>query len=214
MRTIEVKLFQFDELSDSAKEKAREWYREGNPNDLLDNMLESFETAAELLGITFESRTVSLMNGKTRQESDIRYSGFSSQGDGASFGGSFEFAKGCSKAIRAEFSEDKTLHRIADELTVLQSRKVLGSQNCEPITAKITQSGSYFHMDVEINEDEDGETILQGEDADTFRDLMRDFAQWIYDSLEAEHDYQNSNEVVDENILGNEYEFDEEGERA
>lgn len=29
MKTIEIKVYSFDELEDSAKEKAREWYREG-----------------------------------------------------------------------------------------------------------------------------------------------------------------------------------------
>ena len=43
---------------------------------------------------------------------------------------------------------------------------------------------------------------------------MRDFAQWIYDSLEKEYEYQMSDEFVTENIEANEYEFDEEGNRA
>jgi hypothetical protein len=40
---------------------------------------------------------------------------------------------------------------------------------------------------------------------------MRDFADWIYRQLESEYDYANSDESVDENILCNEYEFDENG---
>lgn len=211
MRTVEVKLFQFDELSDAAKEKARDWYREGND---FDPEFESFETAAKLLGISIASRDVPLMSGKMRQEPDIRYSGFSSQGDGASFVGSYEFAKGCSKAIRAEFPEDKTLHRIADALTVLQSRKVLAFQSREPITANITQSGNSVHkytMDIELDE---GTVYLSEDETKELLELMRDFAQWIYDALEADYNYQQEDEVVDDNILANEYEFTEEGERA
>lgn len=211
MRTVEVKVFQFDELSDAAKEKARDWYKEGND---FDPEFESFETAAKLLGITFGTRTVSLMSGKTREETDIRYSGFSSQGDGASFVGSYEFAKGCSKAIRNEFPEDKTLHHIADALTVLQSRKVLAFQSREPITATIKQSGHYSHkytMDIELDE---GTVYMSDDETKELLELMRDFAQWIYDALEAEYDYQQKDETVDDNIIANEYEFTEEGERA
>lgn len=191
MRTVEVKVFQFEELSESAKETARNWYRDGND---FDPEFESFETAAKLLGITFGTRTVSVANGKTYQETDIRYSGFSSQGDGASFVGSYEFAKGCSKAIRSEFPEDKVLHHIADALTVLQSRKVLAFQSREPITATITQSGHYSHkytMDIELDE---GTVYLSEDDTKELLELMRDFAQWIYDSLQEEYDYQQSDE--------------------
>lgn len=215
MRTIEVKLFQFEELSDAAKEKARDWYREGNPDDLLDNMLESFETAAKLLGITFETRSIPLMNGGTRTESKILYSGFSSQGDGASFEGRYEFTKGCSKAIRKEFPEDKALHRIANGLTVLHTRYLLAHGTS--LVARITQSDNhYVHkytMDVDVNE-ADGETGINEENANEFRELMRDFAQWIYDALEAEYNYQNSDEAVDDSITANEYEFEEDGTRA
>jgi hypothetical protein len=47
-----------------------------------------------------------------------------------------------------------------------------------------------------------------------FRDLMRDFADWIYKGLEAEYDYRMSDEAVDEAMEVNEYEFTEEGEPA
>ena len=42
MRTISTNVFQFDELSDVAKEKAREWeYR--NANEQVDEMLTQYE---------------------------------------------------------------------------------------------------------------------------------------------------------------------------
>ena len=43
---------------------------------------------------------------------------------------------------------------------------------------------------------------------------MRDFAQWIYDGLEAEYEYRQSDEVIDEAMIANEYEFTEDGELA
>ena len=46
-------------------------------------------------------------------------------------------------------------------------------------------------------------------DEDAFAQLMRDFADWIYKTLEAEHDWLTSDEVVDEALA--EETFDEDG---
>jgi hypothetical protein len=43
-------------------------------------------------------------------------------------------------------------------------------------------------------------------------DLMRDFARWIYKSLEQEYDYRLSDEAIDESL--GQYEFDEDGEQV
>lgn len=43
---------------------------------------------------------------------------------------------------------------------------------------------------------------------------MRDFADWIYERLSDEYDYQTSDSAVEETIRANEYEFDEDGERV
>jgi hypothetical protein len=43
---------------------------------------------------------------------------------------------------------------------------------------------------------------------------MRDFADWIYKQLEAEHNYQMSDEQIDESIKCNEVEFSEDGSYA
>lgn len=201
MRTIEVKIYQFHELSDAAKEKARDWYREGIELHT-DAVFEPAESAAKLLGITFAQRSIPLMNGKTRSESDIRYSGFSSQGDGASFVGTYEYRKDAPQAVRAEFPEDTVLHRIADELEALQA-----AHDGDTISARVSQSGRYVHKytmfaDVSVG-DEDGNDHT----TNSLLRTMRDFAQWIYDYLFDEWEYQLSDEAVDDSITANEYEF-------
>lgn len=55
---------------------------------------------------------------------------------------------------------------------------------------------------------------MRDEATDGIKELLRDYMRWIYKQLEKEHEYQNSNEVVDETITINEYEFDEDGNRA
>ena len=205
MRTIKKTLFKFDELSDSAKEKARDWWRasELSDMDLIDR--DDFEAITKILGIKFDEKRVPLMNGSTRGESKIYYSGFCSQGDGACFEGRYSYAKGCAKEIRKYAPQDTRLHSIADQLQELQRKHFYR------IEARATHSGHYYHsgcMSVDV--------YLKGEDAprdveEDTRDILRSFADWIYRQLEKEYEYRMSDENVDENIRINEYEFDEEG---
>ena len=215
IETTTRELFTFGELSDKAKETARDWWRECEQAEFgaHGDLMESAETAAKLLGITFAVRDVPLMSGKTRTESDIRWSGFSSQGDGASFVGSYAYVKGSSKAVRAEFPTDTTLHAIADGLTAIQ--RAHGYK----IVVDVTQGGRYVHkytMDCDIFTPV-RDTIYTDADGlyKPLLELFHDFAQWIYDGLRAEYDYHMSDENVDDAILANEYEFTQAaGQRA
>ena len=142
-------LFQFDELTDSAKRKARDWYREASAGDDFgaECVYEDAAQCAEIMGIDLRTRQAKLMNGGTRMDPCIYYSGFWSQGDGACFEGSYEYAKGAAKAIRAHAPVDKELHRIADELQELQRA------NFYRLTATMRHRGRYYHsgcMDVDV----------------------------------------------------------------
>jgi hypothetical protein len=207
MRIVETKVYTFGELSEAAKEKARQWWRD--IPDTWEPNFEAAETAAKLLGITFDQRNIKLMSGNYRQESDILYSGFYSQGDGLSFNGRYEYAQGCVYKIADEFPKDATLQRIADDLASLQRQYFYG------LTAKIEQRGRYVHkytMNAEVYD-------RHGEDAnekthDEILELMRDFADWIYDGLREDYEWQQADEQVDETLILNEYEFLEDGSRA
>ena len=60
-------VYQFPELSDTAKEKARSWYRELGPHDdWWDAVYEDFERVCEILGIRLKTTPVRLMGGGTR----------------------------------------------------------------------------------------------------------------------------------------------------
>ena len=129
---LEKTVFNFDELSDQAKEKARQWWRDCECTDHDTSC--TYDDAVEcgkILGIEIASRNQKciLIGSKPREWIDrspaIYYSGFWSQGDGACFEGSYSYAKGAAKKIRQYASSDTELHRIADELYELQ-RKNLG----------------------------------------------------------------------------------------
>lgn len=208
METItEKEVFTFDELSDEAKEHAREERSTAEAEDFDTQFLfQDFETAAGILGIEFAPAS-----GK-RHDPDIRYSGFCSQGDGASFVGSYSHAPNSPAKIRSEFPTETALHAIADGLTALQVGYRLESGNW--IDARITQEGRYVHemsMDVEASDSVTGEEFdYDGHHVTTIKDLMRDFARWIYKELEAEYDYRQSDEYITECLDG--CEFDEDGE--
>ena len=199
MRVVETQVFKYEELSDKAKEKALDWYRSLNmDNHFAEPVIEDAEQVAEVLGIEFARR-----NGS--KEPAVYWSGFWSQGDGASFEGTYRYAKGAAKKVREYAPRDTELHGIADRLQKLQSRIFYRGR------FEIRARGYYQHSGTMTAEwydpcpDDIGDDILQE---------LRYFADWIYGKLEEAYEWENSDEVVAENIIANEYEFDEEGRRA
>ena len=194
----------FDQLSDSAKETARDWMRECENKDFdTEFIFEEARTVAGILGIEF--------NVTREGTADIRYSGFSSQGDGASFVGSYSHAPNSPAKIREEFGTDTALHAIADGLDAIQNgfRLLTGHR----INARITQDGRGVHkmsMSVTVEDAETGDELEDVEPEDKILELMRDFAEWIYKSLEQEYDYRLSDENIEERIGDGEYQFDAE----
>ena len=212
MRVVETNVFQYDELDDRAKERAREWYSRHVFEDSCDweFVYEEAVRVAEILGIEISTSPVRLMSGKSRQETDIYFSGFWSQGDGACFEGTYRYAKGATKKIRQYAPQDKELHRIADELQAVQRKHFYH------LIASMNHTGHYCHsgcMSVEVEHNEDRYRDI-GDAEEEITQLMRDFADWIYERLSDEYDYQTSDEAVEEAIRAHEYEFDENGDRA
>lgn len=212
--TVSREIYQFTELPDTAKEHARNWWRECENESFSDTVdYDDFQECARRLGIEIDTRAVPLMNGKTRSEPCIYWSGFSSQGDGARFEGRYSYAKGSPRLIREHAPQDTELHRIADALAKLQARHFYS------LAARCKQgAGSNFYshsgtMAVECWDARDEYRSI-GDADNELRQLMRDFADWMYRQLEAEYEYRMSDEQVDDAITANEYEFTESGERA
>lgn len=208
----EKTVFKFEELNESAQERALDYFRSSACEDSywIEFIYEDCRIIFDILGITSE-KPVKLMNGKTRYEPAIWFSGFSSQGDGACFEGSYSYKAGASKKIREHAPQDSELHRIADGLQNVQRRNFYG------LTATVKHTGHYYHefsttIDVEDSRRSYGET--DESTAETVADLLRDLMRWIYRQLETEYEYQTSDEAIKETIDANEYEFDESGKLA
>lgn len=194
----ETEVFTFDELSDSAKEKARDWWKsQGLDYEWWDCVYEQYTTACKLFGLDI---------------SRIMFSGFWSQGDGASFTGTHSYKKGGLQALKKEFPQWAEIHDICNRLAQMQKPNFYG------VNVDISKNGRYCHemtmgFSVSVYIEGQGERYdipqgLEEECSDIFRDLARD----IYKSLEAEYDFLMSDERVDEGILCNGYQFTEDGE--
>ncbi len=200
-------LYPYSELSDESKAKARDWWRDctarSGDNYFSEAVVDAADTIATILGISIARRG--------KHSTAIFWSGFWSQGDGASFEGSYCYAKGARKAIRRHAPLDTELHRIADEMAKVQRRYFFAlSATCE-------LRGHYQHsgcMSVCVRDDRDDWRGVPDDDEDTIRQLLRDFADWIYKQLEKEYEYIMSDEAVEETIISNEYEFTEDGDIA
>ena len=211
-----TEIFKYEELSDSAKQKAREWYlgQDGGLDyEWWDSVYDDFEEVCKILGVELSTSPVRLMGGGTRQKPDIQFSGFWSQGDGASFNGVFRGELDMVEKIKEYAPLDTDLHNIAACLFV---------DFVQPYNATcrvdITTSGRYSHshtMRFEFNEYETSEGEWEPmEDRgreEVVENNLRWLADWLYRRLEKEHDWLTSDEVAAENIIANDYEFDEYG---
>ncbi len=206
--------YKFSDLSESAKQNAREEFTSDGYLDYewWDGVYEDAVHMGALLGIEI-SRPIC---GK-RKDTNIYFSGFYSQGDGASFEGSYRCVPDAVVKVQAE-TNDEELIRIAQELTLLQ---VTGRiKGYKPFSATITRSGRGCHsctMDVSLSgwgvDEDDDPNQYYAEIEKQITQLMRDFADWIYKQLEAQNDCLYSNECVDEQLNDLDDEYDEFGSK-
>lgn len=210
-QVIETTVYQLDELSDAAKDKARNWYRDGGFDwEWYDSVYDDFEVICGILGIDLTRRPIKLMGGGTRQKPCIYFSGFWSQGDGACFEGIYRYKASAAAKIRDYAPKDTQLHDIADVLQQMQKK------NFYQIHARAVHRGHYYHeycMDVEVERDSPVYQALTSGAEEIVTTALRDLARWLYRSLQQEYEHQTSDEAVDEAITANEYTFTEMGKR-
>jgi len=192
MKTIETTVYSYSELSEKAKEKAKEWLTSGDYWSGT-NAIECYKEILPHLGIEVDH---------------IYFSGFWSQGDGACFVGRWR-AKDLvdQKAWRKMKWGCEELTRIRDQLSMVK-------QMYRRAFAVVTHTGHYNHensvsIDVELDE-ENG--VSNPEIEKRLTELLRDVMRWIYDGLEKDYEYNHSEEVIAEMMDANDYTFDEDGE--
>lgn len=195
MRIIETKIYHFEELSQKAKEKAVQSVRECVEfSDYASYVIEDVKTIAALMGWDI---------------SEVHYSGFYSQGDGACFVGGVQYKDDCLEAVQAYAPNDMVLHGITKRWHALQQN------NGFALSANVMHSGRYSHehcteFDCFDSRTEDG-YVESTETEDGIKEIARDFMYWIYKQLQNEFEFQTSDSTIAEMLITNDCEFTENG---
>jgi len=190
MRIAKIKVFLFGELSDEAKQVAIENARHSYiaDSDYKYNVFEDAIAIAALFGLDID-------------EDNILYSGFSSQGDGASYTGNYCYVAGALDKVKSYAPQDTNLHSIVEKLEQLQEKF-----NRE-LTVRITRSrnSNYVHaytMDFDLdypnmNESFYPEDMKRADAIDNeIEKPFIDFANWIYGQLQSAYEYEQSDEHI------------------
>ena len=179
METRTYNVYDWDELPEEGKKKSLENYREIN---IEGGFWENPDSV-------YEIKKWLEKNGYN--DVDLRYSGFWSQGDGASFTASVDIAKWITAGK-------------------LKKKYPLTFKHSDEINVQIKQAGNYYHemtMSIEI-EAHDGECDAElVELEDVILSEAREKAKKIYKALENEYNKQTSDEAVIEMLRVNDYKF-------
>lgn len=215
--------FTYEELSPKAKEKALEWWASTQDHDWWDCTYEHAKEDGKEKGFDIE---------------DIRFSGFWSQGDGASWTGRVDLKQFLEHHLKEDHPDHHryfVLQAIINEGIDYWIERYVSIERTgyHYVHAETMREGGISYSSVS-NLDEDDEERLQEEgplqranvyqlwqgiDGDKLLDNLcewiikeaKDFANKIYKDLEAEHDHLTSEESLIEGAYANGWRFDEDG---
>lgn len=226
---VEDRTYTFDELSDKAKEKARDaWRRHALDYDWWSYTYEDAVRIGALMGFEVGIHVSTLPSGRRYSKPDIWFSGFSCQGDGCCWSGviATEKLQGAMARVAAEVGTDDELvdlARVAEDLfgEIASIAAINRLAPDDDDDTDDTNAGVHIGMGIPITGTErsyssryDSSHMLiniSDELEKAVNKLAQYFADWIYKQLEAEHDHLLSDEVIDEGIDNAGLSFDEDG---
>ena len=193
MRKVSVNVYQFDELSDDAKQRALESLRyvnvDGVCNDWADHTIENFKKNLTEQGFDVDK---------------VSYSGFCSQGDGASFTGRIkDFKKFCMKT-GFEFPKDneKFMAIAAEDWDLSIERDEWHYYHSYTVTPHVRD----YHLNTDYTKAAIALEKFMG-------DWQVEQSNQLYKELEDYYFQLTSNEEVREAIIANDWEFWADGTR-
>jgi len=195
MRTESRNLYTLDELTEEARARAIESNRDWNvDNDhWCEYTLDDFRAIAQLLGFTID------------QKRGVAFSGFSSQGDGASFRGRYAYRADWRAAVAEYCPQNDAIVEIGETLEALADRV---------FTARVAADGRDCHSGTMTAECWTGEGDDATEaDCAQFLAAARSLADWLYGQLEQSYDDLRSDRQVAESLESNGVEFLADGRR-
>lgn len=200
----------FSDLSEKAQQRAIDDARYSEMDgsyDWWDSVFEDAVRMAALLGIEIDQHE--RIEGRCGPK--IYFSGFCSQGDGACFRGTYRPKPDAFAAVEAECN-DETLIDLAKRLTALNVENALHHE-VKLCYVTVSTYGGYSHSNTMSATYEYDADVVEADSAfeDDLLACLREFADWIYEQLEAAFNYLTSDEVVRERLIADEYVFDEDG---
>lgn len=199
-RTVSVTTYGIEELEGAARERARDWHRQHGMHEAwYDHVFEDFKAIAKCLGLTLAG---------TEGTPAIYFRGFSYQGQGASFEGSYRHRARSTQAIREHAPADTALHAIADALDRVQARFGNG------LAVEITKPGRGEHeymMECEVRQTHDDGPLPDDTAQEAISEQMRALARWLYAALESTWEAETADEAVDEDLEMNDVRFTADG---
>lgn len=194
---ISITVYQYDELSEKAKEKARVWYAEGAWCDATwaEYTVNDFVEVAKRLNIDIAQRSYRTFGGEQKSEPEVNW-------DSApwrlAFKGAWSANGFDANKVTEWAPQDEKLREIAAQLRAVAEK-----------------AGADLVVDCSVSRDcwpqfeASGEVDLSDEVEEPLKALCR----WGAANLESEWDYQHSRESIEEAIRANDYEFTADGER-
>jgi hypothetical protein len=230
-KVIEVEVFKYDELSDQAKQKAREWYLEGMDYEWWEGVYEMAKTDGYEKGFCIDK---------------IYFSGFHSQGDGASWTGQVDIGAWLKahapdtigvSALIALINTDY----VEKHISVSTSGRYSHENSMD--FGEVQYDGRFYDGDeldwAELKEETmSGQGIFDGMRIADMLDLIhtdeacpykfhniaqldvdieescKDYARDIYQRLREEYEYLCSEEMMIDHFDANDYHFTNEGRLA
>ena len=189
--------YSFNELSNEARQVAFNNNSDINVChlDWYDYTKDDFHTILELIGF---------------YNIDSNFSGFYSQGDGASFSADYRYKKGCLKAVKQHAPNDTELHYIVKGIVSHQKN------NGYLLSCEVSQRGNYYHSNtMQFSWCKNDDSCFDWKNdfvEDELEQLFKDLADWYYSRLESEYEYLTSFAVVAAMLEANEIQFLENGE--
>lgn len=184
MKTIPLTLYRYTELSAPAQERARDKWREHDRVDF-DYTLDEAKIIGRHLGFDI---------------SRIPYSGFYSQGDGASITGDWSADHVDPAHLKEHAPNDTELAEICETLSAISIRNPEATINLSPNGRYCHEHSVHYCFD-DMNDADDS----------LFEETARSFMKWIYAQLEEEYEHQTSDETTTSTLTADEYFFTEDG---
>lgn len=211
--TATVTLYRIDELESSARERARADYRHhwiDNDQNWYEPVFEHFTRIAAALGLTVADLRPASTATTGAAAPAIYFSGFSHQGDGASFAGDYRANAHAARALAEAAPGDDRLAEIGRTLHTIAT-----SDPRRTLCARIRQRGHYVHehtMYIEAwREGDEDDQDLDVTDEEALTEAFRNLARWLYGALYDAYEQVSCDEQVESALREHRFSFTSDG---